>query len=197
MDLIIVRHGRPVRHEVSEGTADPELSETGLIQAQRTCDLLAIEGADRLYASTMTRAIQTAGPLAEKLGLEVVIRDDLKESDHASQAYVPAEELSSEDQVVKDFAADPMSLFTEGYEPFRSRVATAFDEIIDANRSKRVVVFCHGMVTIVYLQHLLGFPDVFSIVPDYCGISRVTASSKGTRSVRSVNETGHLRDLLG
>jgi len=31
---------------------------------------------------------------------------------------------------------------------------------------------------------------------DYCGIMRVTASAKGFRTVRSVNETGHVRHLL-
>jgi hypothetical protein len=30
---------------------------------------------------------------------------------------------------------------------------------------------------------------------DYCGIMRVTASSSGIRTLRSVNETAHLRHL--
>jgi hypothetical protein len=51
------------------------------------------------------------------------------------------------------------------------------------------------MVAAVYLQVLLGHDDPFAVMTDYCGIMRVTASSTGIRTVRSVNETGHLRHL--
>jgi broad specificity phosphatase PhoE len=35
VDLVFVRHARPVRHDVVEGPADPGLSEEGHLQAER------------------------------------------------------------------------------------------------------------------------------------------------------------------
>ena len=40
MELIIVRHGRPVRIEGADGIADPELAPIGLEQAKAVADYL-------------------------------------------------------------------------------------------------------------------------------------------------------------
>ncbi len=201
MDLYIIRHARPLRHVVAagDGTADPDLSETGRLQAERTADFLASEGIDHVVSSTMRRAHQTALPLAGRLGLDIELIDGLKESDHRSQAYVPVEEMSPDDpDSAHYFDGDNLfaSVFIDGYEPFEKRVVASFEHVIAANRSRRVAVFCHGMVTTVYLKTILGIHDVFSLLIDYCGINRVQASSKGHRTVRSVNETAHVRDLI-
>ena len=58
-----------------------------------------------------------------------------------------------------------------------------------------MAVFRRSMVASVYLQTVLGHDDPFALICDYCGISRVTASSTGTWTLRSVNETAHLRHL--
>lgn len=200
VDLLIVRHARPLRQEVGggEGTADPELSGIGRAQARRTADFLAGEGVDHIVSSTMVRARQTAEPLAAALGLEVQLQDDLRESDHRSQVYVPVEEMDPGDPATAHYFGDDLrgALFPDGYDGFAERVRGAFEAIIEANRSRTVVVFCHGMVTVVFLQGLLGFNDVLQLRPDYCGITRVLASSSGVRTVKSVNETYHVRDLF-
>ena len=64
------------------------------------------------------------------------------------------------------------------------------------NAGKKVAVFCHGMVTSVYLQTLWSLEHPFLLQPDYTGITRVQASSRGFRTVRSINETGHVRNLI-
>lgn len=200
MDLIIIRHGRPLRHVVAgDGeTADPGLSEVGQEQAARTADYLHAEGVDHVVASTMARAYETAQPLAGKLGVEVETIDEIKESDHASHVYVPAEEISPDDPDTAHFFEGNLHdhVFSDGLEAFEERVLRGFQHIIDTNRSRRVAVYCHGMVTAVFLRTILRFDDPLSLTVDYCGISRVRASSTGVRSVRSVNETHHVRDLI-
>ena len=52
------------------------------------------------------------------------------------------------------------------------------------------------MVTSVYLQTLWSLDNPFMIQPDYTGITRVQASMNGLRTVRSINETSHVRDLI-
>ena len=201
MELLVIRHARPVRDEAPEGgSADPDLADLGRLQAEATADYLADEGIDHIVSSSMKRALQTAEPLAERLGLPIERLDDLRESDHRSQIYVPAEEMERDDPSVAHYF-DPdadinETIFLDGYEEFRTRVERGFEHVIRTNRSRTVAVFCHGMVTGVYLQILLGIDDPLSLLVDYCGITRVAASSTGLRTVRSVNETHHVRDLL-
>ena len=199
MELIIVRHARPLREEREdhEGPADPPLSDHGLRQAQRVAEFLHDEGIHHVVASSMTRAHQTAVPLAKRLGLEIELRDDLREVDQHSNRYVPAEEMTADDPMVKGWMEDPLAIFDGDYDGFRDRVVGGFDDVIAANRGRTVAVFCHGMVMSVYLQTLWGLDDPFKGQPAYTGIHRVTASSStDLRSVRSVNETGHVRDLV-
>ena len=197
----MIRHGRPVRDEAPEGgSADPVLAEVGHRQAQATADYLAGEGIDHIVSSSMKRALQTAEPLADRLGLGVEMLDDLRESDHRSQLYVPAEEMSRDDPSLAHYF-DPDrdindTIFSDGYDGFRDRVERGFEHVIRTNRSRTVAVFCHGMVTGVYLQILLGIDDPLSLLVDYCGITRVAAASTGVRTVRSVNETHHVRHML-
>ncbi len=197
----MIRHARPVRDEAPEGgSADPGLADLGRLQAEATAGYLTEEGIDHIVSSSMKRAVRTAEPLAERLGLAVEILDDLRESDHRSQIYVPAEEMERDDpSVAHYFDADAdinETIFLDGYEEFRERVERGFEHVIRTNRSRTVAVFCHGMVTGVYLQILLGIDDPLSLLVDYCGITRVVASSTGVRTVRSVNETHHVRHLL-
>ena len=201
MELLVVRHARPLRDEAPDGgSADPGLADLGRLQAEATADYLTDEGIDHIVSSSMRRALQTAEPLAERLGLSIERLNDLRESDHRSQIYVPVEEMERDDPSIAHYF-DPdadinETIFLDGYEEFRTRVERGFEHVIRTNRSRTVAVFCHGMVTGVYLQILLGIDDPLSLLVDYCGITRVAASSTGVRTVRSVNETHHVRDLL-
>ena len=196
MELIIVRHALPESEERNAGPADPPLSPLGLQQAEATADLLATEGVDHVVTSTMQRAIQTGRPLADRLGLTPECLEGLKESDYRRNSYTPVEEMDADHEVIREFLDDPLSMFADGYEAFRDRITVALDAVVAANRGRTVAVFCHAMVIGVYLQTLLGLNDPFAVMADYCGITRVAASSTGIRSVRSFNETGHLRDLV-
>ena len=181
-----------------EGTADPGLSETGLVQATRVAEFLEAEGIDHIVSSTMRRAYETAVPLAANLGYEVEQLDDIKESDHKNSVYIPAEEMSPDDPDAAHFFEGDVydHVFSDGIEAFTERVSRGFQHVIDTNKSKKVAVYCHGMVTSIFLRTILRFEDPLSLTPDYCGISRVRASSNGIRSVRSINETHHVRDLI-
>jgi len=196
VELIIVRHALPESDKRDDGPADPPLSPLGLRQAEATADLLATESVDHVVTSTMQRAIQTGRPLADRLGLTPERLEGLKESDYRRSSYTPVEEMDADHEVIREFLDDPLSMFADGYEAFRDRITAALDAVVAGNRGRTVAVFCHAMVVGVYLQTLLGLNDPFAVMADYCGITRVAASSTGIRSVRSFNETGHLRHLV-
>ena len=194
MELIIVRHGRPVRIEGADGIADPELAPIGLKQAEAVANYLEQTHIDLIVSSPLLRARQTAAPLTERLGLEAVIIPDLAEIDRDSDTYVPMEELKADGgeewQAIID---DPDSMHGDvDMEAFSQRVHSAFENIISENSGRTVVVFCHAMVTMCFLQKMLGYEDKYGIRVDYAGITRVQASRNGARSIRSANETMHL-----
>jgi len=196
VELLVIRHALPEAEVRSDGPADPPLSALGIQQAEATAEFLADETVDAIVTSTMRRAIQTGQPLADRLGLTLKRLDGLKESDHRRSSYTPAEDMDADHEVIREFMEDPHRMFSDGYEPFRDRVQKTFDEIVASQRGRTVAVFCHSMVASVYIQTLLGHDDPFALISDYCGISRISASSTGVRTLRSVNETAHLRHLV-
>jgi len=196
VELLVIRHALPEAEVRSDGPADPPLSALGIQQAEATAEFLADETVDAIVTSTMRRAIQTGQPLADRLGLTLKRLDGLKESDHRRSSYTPAEDMDADHEVIREFMEDPLRMFSDGYEPFRDRVQKTFDEIVASQRGRTVAVFCHSMVASVYIQTLLGHDNPFALISDYCGISRISASSTGVRTLRSVNETAHLRHLV-
>lgn len=195
MELILIRHGLPVRRELSEGIADPELSSAGLAQAEHLAEYLAPEPIDAVYASPLRRAHQTALPLAARKGLDVVVVDGVAEWDRNSNEYVPIEELkAADDPRYHAMMRGEWSVHEETQEEFRARVVDALDGLVDRHPGQRIAVSCHGGVINAYLSHVLGLPvGPGFFYPNYTSIHRVAASRGGHRSVVTVNETSHLR----
>ena len=195
MELLVIRHALPEAEVRDDGPADPPLSPLGLRQAEATADFLAGETVDAIVTSTMRRAIETGRPLAERLDISPTRLDGLKESDHQRASYTPMEDMDKDHEVIQEYLEDPLLMFSDGYDTFRYRIRDTFDAIVANHSGQAVAVFCHSMVASVYLQTVLGHDDPFALISDYCGISRVTASSTGIRTLRSIYETAHLRHL--
>lgn len=195
MELILVRHGLPLRREVVEGPADPELSVEGHDQSARLANYLATESIDAIYSSPMKRAMQTAEPLAQTIGLPISIVDDVAEFDRLSNEYIPIEELraANDDRWHKLVAGDWDSE-SDTIDEFRNRVITSIEKIISQHASQRIVVTCHGGVINQYLAHILGLKTERGFFyPQYTSIHRVVAAQNGLRSIASLNEIAHLR----
>ncbi|MET0902954.1 MAG: histidine phosphatase family protein [Acidimicrobiales bacterium] len=190
MELLLIRHALPVRIDegLVDGPADPMLSPTGLTQAAALAEWLAEEEIDAIWCSPMRRARETAGPLSERLGLPVTVDEGIAEYDRESLSYIPVEELKA--------ANDPRWYqVPEQPEHFQSVVVEAVERIVAAHPRQRVAVVCHGGVINVYAGHVLGIDDPLFFLPTYTSISRVLAASTGERSIASLNEAAHLRDL--
>ena len=195
MELILVRHGLPIRREVTEGPADPELSSEGHDQAARLANYLASEKIAAIYSSPMKRAMQTAEPLSKKISLPISIIDDIAEYDRLSNEYIPIEELraANDDRWQKLLAGEWQS-DSDTLESFRNRVISSLEQLISQHASQRIVVTCHGGVINQYLAHILGLKTERGFFyPQYTSIHRVIAAQNGLRSIASLNEIAHLR----
>ena len=195
MELILVRHGLPVRREVVEGPADPELSVEGHDQSARLANYLATESVAAIYSSPMKRAFQTAEPLAVKTGLPITIVDDVAEYDRLSNEYIPIEELrAANDERWHKLVAGGWQSDSDTLENFRHRVVSSLEQLISQHASQRIVVTCHGGVINQYIAHVLGISTERGFFyPQYTSIHRVVAAQNGLRSIVSLNEIAHLR----
>jgi probable phosphoglycerate mutase len=195
MELLIIRHGLPVRRELTEGAADPELAPEGHEQAARLARYLESEQIDAIYASPMARAKETAAPLAELFGMEIAISPGVAEWDQNSPEYVPVEELKAANDPRWQAMLDGEWSSDESEEDFRARVLDAVETIVNDHKGQRVAVVCHGGIINGYLSHILGLGEFARgfFYPNYTSINRVAAAASGERSIVTVNETSHLR----
>lgn len=193
VELLIIRHGLPVRIDDAGGPADPELSEEGRAQARRLADWLRHEPISAIVTSPMRRALQTAAPLAEVFGLEPDVDDEIAEFDRGQHFYVPIEELKAARDPRYEALMRGEQLDTE-VDPytFRDVVTVAIERVIEGNRGGTVAVVCHGGVINAYASHVLGMDFPLFFQPHYTSVNRFLASSSGHRSVGSLNEVGHL-----
>jgi broad specificity phosphatase PhoE len=81
--LLFVRHGESLANAIRAldcAVPGPELTELGQAQAEALAADLAHEDIRAVWASSMTRAQQTATPLAARFGLTVQVDPDLREA---------------------------------------------------------------------------------------------------------------------
>jgi 2,3-bisphosphoglycerate-dependent phosphoglycerate mutase len=186
MDLILIRHGLPLR---SEDSSDPPLSETGHAQARLVSALLQEEAIDAVWASTMRRAIETAEPFAAAAGLQIAAHDGIREYDRESGVYIPSEELKREDYAAWQAVVD------RDMSEFRDTVVETLEGVVRENQGRRVAVFCHGGVINVWAAHVLKTPPRLFFNPTYCSVNRFSCARTGQRSVVSLGEAAHLKAL--
>jgi probable phosphoglycerate mutase len=143
----------------------------------------------------MARAFETAQPLARAQGLNIEVRDGVAEYDRQAQAYVPVEKLKQIDyerwqNLMKgDVGVD--------FEAFSDLVISTLESIVRSHPGRRVAVTCHGGVINVWTAHVIGFAPRMFFNPDYTSINRFACASSGERSVITLNEAVHLREVQG
>jgi broad specificity phosphatase PhoE len=193
MQLLLIRHALPLRTEAGQG-ADPDLSEDGVEQAKRLPDALARFPITRLVSSPQRRALQTAQPVADALGLTVDVDERLAEYDYGLSHYTPIEEASQED----------LQRLIDGHLPgdvdedaFQARVKAGVDDLVAAAAHEdTVAAFCHGGVINALVHQIMRTERLLCVQVDYAGVTRLLSSRDGKLGVASVNGTEHVWDLL-
>jgi glucosyl-3-phosphoglycerate phosphatase len=86
--MILLRHGQSefnlhfTATRRDPGINDPKLTELGHRQAEAAAASLAREPISRILCSPYTRALQTAAPIAKRLGLPVTVTTSVRERYH-------------------------------------------------------------------------------------------------------------------
>ena len=153
MRLILIRHGQTqsnLDHLLDTGHPGAPLTEAGLQQAATLVDRLAAEPITAIYSSDLTRARQTAEPLAASKGLVVTEHPGLREifaGEHdMSEDWVPYV------SVLDTWHTAPESKLPEGenWPEFQERFEAAIDEIADTGVEVAALV-SHGAALRVWI----------------------------------------------
>ena len=147
MRLILIRHGQTqsnVDHLLDTAHPGAPLTDLGHAQARALPAAIAHEEIDALFASTLTRAQQTAAPLAEVRGLVTTVIDGVQEIAAGVEEMSPhwenyVNELAS-------WSVHNLDSSLEGGESAREFI-TRFDAAIAAIEDEgheRVAVVSHG-----------------------------------------------------
>jgi broad specificity phosphatase PhoE len=171
--LYLIRHGETTWNVEGryQGQLDPPLTKRGCQQAEITATRLATIGFEAIYSSDLTRAYQTALPLAAKIGLPIQQDARLREIDQGEWQGV----------LINDIRAQwPQALYRwehvpwqggppggERLEQLQTRVFAAIDEIVARHPQGIVAVFSHklpiALLKIRYQQYPAS--EIWSLLP--------------------------------
>lgn len=164
--LVVLRHGRTEWNATGrlQGQADIPLDERGVAQAEQAAQVLAELAPSAIYASDLTRARQTAEPLARRCGLRVVTDPRLREIHVGSWEGLTIDdalELAGPQEAKRWLAGEDVrrSPTGETVAEVGERAAAALDEIgLAAPAGSTVVAVMHGLAARAGVCRLVGFP---------------------------------------
>ena len=177
--LILVRHAEAntSAHGRCYGSLDVDLSPEGRSHADALGAVLSSFGVHVLYSSPLRRALETARLIGAHLGLEPLVRPDLRELDFGELEGRTYDDIAtSEPALWRTWMETPTAVCFPGgesYADLRTRVANVLQEIRAQHSGSVVALIAHGGVNRSLLAPALGLRDgeIFAIPQDYGGVS--------------------------
>ena len=203
-ELYLIRHGEAEGnlYRRIHGWTDGALTELGRKQAQLLAARFQDVKLDAVYSSDLSRARETAQPLAKAQGRRLRIRRDLREVNMGrweDQCWGWAARFDGEQY--DRLNQDPATWQVPGCERYAdslSRMRAALGEIAKKHPNGRVAVVSHGSAIRILLADLLGYPSHEIRRVPYCdntAVARVTAGPEGL-TLHEYNDNAHLPAAL-
>ncbi|MER5468603.1 bifunctional RNase H/acid phosphatase [Streptomyces sp. NPDC002685] len=202
--FVLLRHGEtpltPQKRFSGSGGSDPSLSAVGREQAERVAAALAARGTiQAIVASPLARTRETAGAVAARLGLDVVIEDGLRETDFGAwEGLTFGEVRERHPDDLNAWLASPEAEPTGGGESFAAtahRMTATRDKLIASYAGRTVLLVTHVTPIKTLVRLALGAPpeSLFRMELSAASLSAVAYYADGNASVRLFNDTSHLR----
>jgi broad specificity phosphatase PhoE len=162
--LFLLRHAQSAwnRERRYQGWTDSALTDLGRSQAEAAGKALAAEPLVAVYASTLTRARDTAAAIAAPHGLPVHEDADFREMAFGAWEGRTLDEVRAEDPESYRVWAETPELFTppggETLADVRIRVLAALGRLRAAHEGKSVCLVAHGLSARVLILEALGLP---------------------------------------
>lgn len=191
-ELILARHGETDwnRENRFQGRADPPLNALGRRQSAELADALVGEAIARVYTSPLRRASETAGIVADRLGLDVEPLEPLQEIDVGAWSGLTREEVAATfpAEYARWLERAPHGFENgETYEQLAARVVPAIRDLAVRHPSETVLVVTHGGPSRVLQAHAAGI--------DYAEARRRETVMANCAVCRFAVENGDIRRL--
>jgi probable phosphoglycerate mutase len=202
-EVVLVRHGASAPavpgtpFPVLDGHSDPPLAPEGEMQAEAVGERLAGEDLAGLFVTPLRRTVQTAAPLARRLGIEPAVVPQLRE--------VHLGEWEGGEHRIRIAERDPLAMRSlqeerwdiipgaEAMEAFGERVREGLDTIVErAGAGRTVVAVAHGGVIGELCHQATGSTPFAFVHVENGSITRLVRFGDGRLRLRSFNETAHL-----
>ncbi|MGD0229182.1 MAG: histidine phosphatase family protein [Syntrophorhabdales bacterium] len=178
--LFLIRHGETVDEDtkkVYKGKIDIPLSETGIARMRRAAAFLAAFRLDRVYTSSLSRAMDTGRIIAEAQGLDIEALAAFEEigfGDWEGLSFSEIRERYPEEMTA--WLADPVHYVPPGGESFQSVQKRGMDAlwgIVDGHKGQNIAVVAHAGILRIMIFALLDITltNIFRIAQGYGGIS--------------------------
>ena len=194
--LYLVRHGELITSKEWRyvGQMDVELNETGKKQIQNLSSRLSSEQIEMIFSSDLTRTIESAEIIGNKLEIINEPISELREINLGVWEGLTLEEIEEsfpEDLVkrsedIKDFRI----INGESFSDVKKRVIPKLKDIIEGNVSKRILVIAHGGVNRIIIADALGLDinNIPRLEQNYACLNIIDYYKSGP-VVRLINET--------
>jgi probable phosphoglycerate mutase len=202
--LLAIRHGETAwsRERRFAGSTDIRLSDAGRRQCAALAQALGAQPIAALYASPLTRARESAEPIATARGLDVTLQSAFREMGFGDWEGLTRDEV--ERRFPEDYAvwrSTPERFARPGGETLAAvagRVAQGIAGLRAAHASGTVVLVSHAVVTRLIVLSALGLgPErLWSVEASPAGISEIEYRDDGWVTVHRVNTLAHL-DPMG
>ncbi|MEP6957003.1 MAG: histidine phosphatase family protein [Chthoniobacterales bacterium] len=202
--VLMVRHGSTTlsAEDRFAGATDVDLSEGGREQARSLAARLAREQIAAVYASPLSRTVETARILAEPHGLEVQARDGLREISHGHWEQMTRPEVERQwPEEAAQWESDPYTFAPVGGESGLAVTARSLPVLLDlvrAHAGEVLLVVSHKATIRLLLSSLLGFDprryrDNLDLEP--ASLSIVDFKDPSHARLTLFNDTSHYLDL--
>ena len=202
-ELVLIRHGasadavpgRPF--PLVDGHGDPPLSPVGHEQAQTVGQRLASEQLDALFVTGLTRTVETAAPLAKRLGLEPEVVPGLRE--------VKLGEWEGGEFRIRVQQGDPVAMRAiveerwdvipgaESMEEVAARVRAGLEQIVErVGPDATAAAVLHGGIIGEACRQATGSRPFAFVHSDNCSVSRIFVLPGGRWLLRTFNDVAHL-----
>ena len=198
--IIFVRHGQTEWNVLGryQGQTDVALSPLGIEQAEKLAAHFPVEKVEAVYSSDLARAMKTASCVADRFGLTVEPRPELRELNFGDWEGLTYDEIVAKwPDALENFFQHPDVLeipHGESFPKLRERALACVEEIVARHPDQTVAVFAHGAIlrTILTAALHMDLQYVWPIRHFNTAVNIVTYTEHGT-TVELINGTGHLK----
>lgn len=201
--IVLIRHGETNwnRNHRFQGRSDIELNEKGRSQAAALALTLRNESLKAIYASPITRAVETAKIINNYHQVPIEQRDGLMEMDLGDFDGIYYNDFMKEQpEFLKKWMKDPASVRMsngESLQEVQERAWGVVEEIAETYYEGSVLLCGHNFVNIMILCKVLGLEiNHFRRLRQSLGSINIIEKIRGQYFIICLNDTCHLKSLV-